>query len=455
MGRPRRDRVQRECSPEVVESDHVSEEVEDLRRRLARAEGQVAALERAHSSHIEQASRTHHQLRTAHEFLRAVYRAMPGAMLVVDETGRVQDANDSLLAMVGAQVFEVVGGEARSLFHGECPDFSTLFTGPLQRASARTERALISRSGRVLPVLFSATPVQIPGERRRALVCVAVDLSERKRMEAELRQAHKLESVGRLAAGVAHEINTPVQFVSDSVHFASEAFEQVVTAITGYRELRATLAAGEDWRAAAARVDELEQTCDLAYAIENVPKALARATGGLSRIADIVRSMRVFAHPARQKAPADLTEAIRATLVVAASEYNLIADLGIDLCELPPVVCHVSDINQAFLNLVVNAGQAMTEVVRQTGKRGKLQVTTRRDRDDVVISIADTGPGIPEAIRDRVFDPFFTTKIVGQGTGQGLAVAHAVVCEMHAGALTFDTECGRGTTFHVRLPIAG
>jgi signal transduction histidine kinase len=312
----------------------------------------------------------------------------------------------------------------------------------------------------MIPVLFSATPVQIPGERRRALVCVAVDLSERKRMEAELRQAHKLESVGRLAAGVAHEINTPVQFVSDSVHFANDAFQEVMTAIAGYRELRATLAsgaAGDDtaWRAAAARVDELERTCDLEYAIENVPKALTRATDGLSRIADIVRSMRVFAHPTRQKAPADLTEAIRATLVVAASEYNMIADLGTDLCELPPVVCHVGDINQAVLNLVVNAGQAMSEVVRKTGQRGKLQVTTRRDRDDVVISIADTGPGIPEAIRDRVFDPFFTTKIVGKGTGQGLAVAHAVVCEMHAGALTFDTECGRGTTFHMRLPIAG
>jgi signal transduction histidine kinase len=153
-------------------------------------------------------------------------------------------------------------------------------------------------------------------------------------------------------------------------------------------------------------------------------------------------------------APANLTEAIRATVIVAASEYKMVAELILDLCELPLVTCHLGEINQVVLNLVINAAHAIADAVRGTTQRGRLVVCTRRQGDDVVISVSDTGAGIPEAVRDRIFDPFFTTKEVGRGTGQGLGIARSIVCEMHHGQIAFETELGKGTTFHVRLPIS-
>jgi signal transduction histidine kinase len=152
----------------------------------------------------------------------------------------------------------------------------------------------------------------------------------------------------------------------------------------------------------------------------------------------------------------NLTDAIKATLVVAASEYRMVADLVLDLEPgLPDVTCQLSEINQVILNIVVNASHAIRDAVAGTPNRGTLAVRGRRDGDHVVISIADTGNGIPETIRDRIFEPFFTTKEVGRGTGQGLAIAYRVIVENHGGALTFDSQIGRGTTFHVRLPITG
>jgi signal transduction histidine kinase len=271
----------------------------------------------------------------------------------------------------------------------------------------------------------------------------------------ELQQAQKLESVGRLAAGVAHEINTPVQFVSDSLHFVQVGMQDLERVIAAYR---AILAASDLAALADARLTALqtEQGADLEYLLEHMPKALARSVGGLERVATIVRSMKEFAHPDQKEMTAvDINRAIQSTLAVARHEYKYVADLDVELAELPPVTCHGSQVNQAVLNVVVNAAHAIEERVRGTGAKGHIHVRTRRDGDAVVISVADTGGGIPEAIRSRVFDPFFTTKGVGKGTGQGLAIARSVIVDRHAGNMSFDTETGVGTTFRLRLPIAG
>jgi PAS domain S-box-containing protein len=429
------------------------DEADELRARLARAEHQIALLEAALRDRSSETARINHTLRASHEFLRGVYRAMPGSLFFVDGAGVVEDANDNLLHLVGARQEEVIGTQAAQLFDGEPPPFAEIAAAPAGRVDNRSERRLRARDGRVVPVLFSATSLQIPGERRRGAVCVALDISERKRIEAELRQSQKLESIGRLAAGVAHEINTPVQFVSDSVQFVRETMVDLRQVISGHRAVHAAMRAGEPWQDLVASVTALEHDIEIDELLDRTPAALELARDGLQRVAAIVRSMTMFAHPHRPMALADLTEAIRATLIVAASEYKLVAELVLDLCELPPVTCHLGDVNQAILNLVVNAAHAIADAVRHTGERGRLVVCTRLAGDDVVISISDTGRGIPEAVRDHIFDPFFTTKEVGRGTGQGLAIARTVICDMHGGELTFETELGKGTTFHVRLPI--
>lgn len=281
------------------------------------------------------------------------------------------------------------------------------------------------------------------------------ELEDRQRLELELRQAQKLEAVGQLAAGVAHEINTPIQFVGDSAHFLRDAFADLRGLIEAYRalaEAAATGAAGPDM---AGELAAQEEELDLEFLTEQIPKAIERTLEGSNRVAEIVRAMKEFAHPRQdEQAAADLNRAILSTLTVASNELKYVADVETDLAPLPPIVCHIGDLNQVVLNLVVNAAHAIADA--DARQRGTIRVSTALEEPgSVVIRVSDTGGGIPEEIRGRVFDPFFTTKEVGRGTGQGLAITYALVCEKHGGSVRFDTETGRGTTFEVRLPVAG
>jgi signal transduction histidine kinase len=286
-----------------------------------------------------------------------------------------------------------------------------------------------------------------------------LDVTEQRRLENDLAQAQKLESVGRLAAGVAHEINTPVQFVSDSVLFVREAMDDLSGIVDKYRELRAATQSGRsaaDVAAAAKAAEEAEDDADLDYILENAPAALDRAREGLGRVAAIVRSMKEFAHPDRKEmVQTDLNQAIASTLVIASNEYKYVAEVETLFGDIPAVNCYAGEINQVVLNLIVNAAHAIGDVVRGTPAKGRIRVSTRLLDNQVEIAIADTGKGIPVEVRSRIFDPFFTTKEVGKGTGQGLAIARTVVVEKHKGTLHFETQLGSGTTFYIRLPVKG
>jgi two-component system NtrC family sensor kinase len=307
-------------------------------------------------------------------------------------------------------------------------------------------------NGRRSEVRWTGTCENVAGAK--VLRGLMLDITELRRLARELAAAQKLESVGRLAAGVAHEINTPVQFVSNNVDFVRTSVADVTAVIHAYRNLQQVVQSAGDVVSAAILAADAEKTADLDYILQNAPEALASSIEGLERIATIVRSMKEFAHPDQShKSVADLNQAIRSTLVVASSEYKDIAELETHLGDLPPVPCYLGEINQVILNLLVNAAHAISDVVKNTGARGKLTIRTRLDGDAVEISIEDTGTGIPEAVQGKIFDPFFTTKEVGKGTGQGLAIARSVIVNKHGGALRFETEVGKGTIFTIRLPI--
>jgi signal transduction histidine kinase len=292
--------------------------------------------------------------------------------------------------------------------------------------------------------------------QHKVLRGMMLDVTDQRRLESELAQAQKLESVGRLAAGVAHEINTPVQFVSDSVNFVREAMDDLSQIVDKYRELRTATENGAGVAAAAKAAEEAEDDADLDYILENAPAALDRARDGLGRVATIVRSMKEFAHPDRKEmAQVDINQAISSTLVIATNEYKYVAEIETDFSTLPPVNCYAGEINQVVLNLIVNAAHAIGDVVKGTPEKGKIRVATRVLGDQVEIEISDTGKGIPVEVRSRIFDPFFTTKDVGKGTGQGLAIARSVIVDKHGGTLHFETEVGQGTSFYIRVPIAG
>jgi len=310
------------------------------------------------------------------------------------------------------------------------------------------EAELIARLNTGRRILALEHSLKASGERNRVLIEDAAAL------ELERLQAQKLESVGRLAAGVAHEINTPVQFVSDNVQFVRTSMADIAAVIHAYRGLQEAVQTAGDVAAAARLAADAEAAADLDYFMENAPLAIDSSIDGLRRIAAIVRSMKEFAYPDQaQKTSADLNQGIRSTLIVAHNEYKYVAELDLELADLPPIQCHLGEINQVILNLLVNASHAISDVVKDTGRRGKIKLRTRLDGDAVEISISDTGTGIPEAARNKIFDPFFTTKEVGKGTGQGLSIAHSVIVKNHGGTLRFETEIGKGTTFFVRLPV--
>jgi PAS domain S-box-containing protein len=328
--------------------------------------------------------------------------------------------------------------------------------------SAQIERFLAGENGGTLDCrMVTAEPRTVHirmflGSRTQAQTAcgVMLDITQHKQLELELQQAQKLESVGQLASGIAHEINTPVQFVSDSVQFVHDAITDIMTVVDKHRQATELAAAGQPSPELARAAQAAETATDMPYLSEQVPLALERAIDGLSRVATIVRSMKVFAHPdSKRKTTIDLNESLVSTLTIARNEYKYVAELETDLGELPEVSCYAGELNQVFLNLVINAAHAIGDAVAGTDQRGKITVTTRRDGDDIVISFRDTGTGIPPAVCQRIFEPFFTTKPVGKGTGQGLSHARSVVVDKHGGSLTFDTEIGKGTAFHVRIPV--
>ena len=270
--------------------------------------------------------------------------------------------------------------------------------------------------------------------------------AERDRMELELRLAQRLEAIGQLAAGIAHEVNTPIQYLSDTTHFLEDATGDLLALLDEYRAAFAETADADQW----ARLVAAEHEADLPYLRERVPAAFERAFDGLERVAEIVKAMRGFAYPpSSEMAPADLNAAIRDTLTIARNSLEVAAAVETDLGDIPPVVCNVGDLGQVFLNLLVNAADA----VEDSGEPGIVRISTKLEALDVVVTVSDTGCGIPAAVAEHVFQPFFTTKEVGRGTGQGLAIAHSIV-QRPGGTISFAGLPVGGTEFVVRLPVA-
>jgi PAS domain S-box-containing protein len=284
------------------------------------------------------------------------------------------------------------------------------------------------------------------------------DITESKLLRGQLLQAQKLESVGQLAAGIAHEINTPTQYIGDNVRFLKDAFQDLTGLLTNYEGLLAAAKANTLSRDTVQEVAAAVERADVGYLLEEIPKAIAQTVEGITRVSKLVSAMKEFSHPGtKEKIPLDLNHAINSTITVARNEWKYVADLETDFDpSLPLISCLPGEFNQVILNLIVNAAHAIADVTGKEGsEKGRIKVQTHNCREWVEIRIQDTGSGIPKKARARVFDPFFTTKEIGKGTGQGLAIAHSVVVDKHGGTIHFETEEGKGTTFIIRLPHDG
>ncbi len=326
-----------------------------------------------------------------------------------------------------------------------------------EKASVRLDDiAFVRASGQEGVLGLVVNPLLREGDVFWGFTVMGADITERKMLEKQLTQAQKLRSIGQLASGIAHEINTPTQYVGDNVRFLKDAFEDIARVLQVDEELFAAAGGGRVGAELLRRTQDARARADLSYLVAEIPLAIEHTQEGVERISKIVRAMKDFAHPGREeKTPADLNQIIDTTLTVARNEWKYVADMQTDFDRsLPPVLCLPAEIGQVILNLVINAAHAIEDAAQQgRTAKGSISITTRRRDGWAEIRVSDTGSGIPENIRHRIFDPFFTTKEIGRGTGQGLAICYPVIVEKHGGRVSFDSHVGRGTTFSIDLPL--
>ncbi|MBL9136364.1 MAG: PAS domain S-box protein [Verrucomicrobiales bacterium] len=405
------------------------------------------------------------RLRESEELNRSVMDGLQHGVFRKDLQGRYIYINRHFCECTGMTEADVLGR----------PD-EELFTPEIARSHRDGDRQLLAGSEPILTQgkYVDATGQQVDIETHKFLIrdqhgaALAIqgvfwDITDRlkaerdrNQMEVQLRHAQKMESIGQLAAGIAHEINTPTQYVGDNIRFFEEAFTNLAQVCSQYGEVLAAAKAGAVPTDLIHRVEDDLQRLDIPYLLGELPTAIKQALHGVGRVAQIVRAMKEFSHPgAEEKAPVDLHHAIENTITVARNEWKYVAEVITQFDPtLPHVPCVAGEFNQVILNLIVNAAHAIADVyAADPSAKGRITVGTRRDGDHAEITVQDTGTGIPEAHRRRIFDPFFTTKPVGKGTGQGLAIVHSVIVDKHHGQIRFETETGKGTTFFIRLPL--
>lgn len=375
-------------------------------------------------------------------------------VIIANLDGTIEYVNPAFANITGYSEVEVVGKNPRLLKSGKQNDevyqqlWETLRHGEVWRGRLINRK----KDGTEFIAQVAISPIRDTTGSITGYVGIQHDISHEVSLENNLRQAQKLEAIGTLAGGIAHEINTPTQYVGSNVDFIGDAIVDIGTFINACRPLL------QDKKQLSAtdleNLSSLYEQYDLEYLLDELPRACNQSRDGIDQISRIVRSMKLFAHPGdEQKALANLNDALQNTATVCANEWKYVANLTMELDpELPDIYCHRSELNQVFLNLIINAAHAIAEM-HQDNSKGEIVLTTTHSASAIIISCKDNGGGIAKEIGDRIFDPFFTTKPPGKGTGQGLAISHSIITEKHGGKLYFETETGKGTTFYIHLPI--
>ena len=406
---------------------------------------------------ISNRKRDEDAIRAAHQKAEFFINAVPSILIGMDRESRITRWNLAASNSFGLSDLDVLGKPL-----GDCgvkwqqPGMQDqIRSWCSEQTSRRCDPVPFEMKGETRVLGLTITSINVSDENLTELLVIGSDITDRSMLEDQLRQAQKLESVGQLAAGIAHEINTPTQYIGDNVRFLKDSFQDLKSLFLNYERLL-TAAKGdalppETVKEIAAEVAR----ADAAYLLEEIPRAIEQTLEGITRVSTLVSAMKEFSHPGtKEKVLLDLNHAIQSTITVARNEWKYVAEMETDLDpSLPLICCQPGEFNQVILNVIVNAAHAISDVVGKSGsKKGTIKVQTRNGPECAEIRIQDTGTGIPEKLRGRIFDPFFTTKEIGKGTGQGLAIARSVVVDKHDGTIHFESEEGKGTTFIIRLP---
>jgi PAS domain S-box-containing protein len=405
-------------------------------------------------------------LQAANAETAAFLHAIPSILIGLDSQARITRWN-----LTASKVFGVSEAAALGRTMSECGiqwqnlDMAAEIQRWLEASDTiRYDNVAYEKDGETRFVAFNVNPVRVEQIGIGGFIIPGADITERNRLEKQrqsleeqLRQSQKLEAVGQLAAGIAHEINTPTQYVGDNARFLKDSWAQIAGLLTQCRTVLDEAKSGAIQPQTIEAFEQASHSADLDYLLAEIPSAIDQELEGLDRVTKIVRAMKEFSHPGQEKRNVNINKAIATTITVAQNEWKYVADVITHFDEtLPGIPCLVGEFNQVMLNLIINAAQAIALTIEQpSNRKGTITISTSRQQEHVQIAIQDTGAGIPEAIQSRIFELFFTTKPVGKGTGQGLALAYSLIVKRHQGRIWFDSKEGEGTTFYVQLPLEG
>jgi len=452
-----------ETLEDITRRKRAEDELQQSRNELEiRVEERTQALTRANESllcEIDLRKLTEEELRKAHEEVERLLSSMSSFLIDLGQDLRISRWNAAAENTFGIPWVEAVGKRIDAC--GIRWDWESVISQipewPEVKETVRLSEVRYRRGDGTEGFLnLTVNPLRNESGVFVGCFLLGADTTERRHLESQLVQAQKLEAVGRLAAGIAHEINTPTQYVGDNIEFLQVAYDSLVRLVSVFPAVLRAVHEGSIPPELLSEADELMKRTNMDYLMEQIPRAIEQSLEGVGRIATIVQAMKEFSHPGMaEKTSVDLNQCIRSTVTVSRNEWKYVADLDLDLDDsLPQVLCLPGDFNQTILNMIVNAAHAIGDVVGDGAERkGKITVRTRQEGAWAVIQVADTGSGIPEEIRGRIFDPFFTTKEIGRGTGQGLAIARNVIVDKHGGTISVASEPGKGTVFTILLPI--
>lgn len=401
------------------------------------------------------------QTTVSREYVTNILETMQDALFVFSFDLKIVDVNRRVSALLGYTKEELIGQAMHTVFSNADQNTARYMRAVLKKKGvSEQEMPVTAKDGTRLRFLCSYAVMKEPRDNTDVIIMVAKDMTERynneqerERLQQELHHAQKMESIGVLAAGIAHEINTPIQFIGSNAEFIEKSIEHIVHVLTTYSAITRDNITESDVRMILKAARRNSDKVDVSFIEQEVKGALVDIKEGVDRVAGIVNAMKNFAHMGGEKSKVDINQAIINTVTISRNEHKHIADVQCELDpDLPMFECVAGDIQQVVLNLIVNAAHAIKDVVAD-GAKGRIVIATVHTDDAIVITLSDTGGGISTEHQDKVFDPFFTTKKVGEGSGQGLSISHGIIVKKYSGKLFFKTVQGEGTTFTIILPL--